>query len=52
MIGSALGPYMFGVSKDLTGSYHLVAWICFAISLLVIAVSFKANNPGVPLLPD
>ena len=52
VIGSALGPYMFSVSKDLTGSYHLVAWICFAISLLVIAVSFKANNPGVPLLPD
>ncbi len=50
VIGSALGPYMFSVSMDLTGSYDLVAWICFGISILLIALSFKANNPGVPVL--
>ena len=50
VIGSALGPYMFSVSMDLTGSYDLVAWICFGISILLIALSFKADNPGVPVL--
>jgi len=48
VIGSALGPYMFSLSMDLTGSSDLVGWICFGISLLVIALAFKADNPGVP----
>ncbi len=48
VIGSALGPYMFSVSMDLTGSYDLVAWICFGISILVVALAFKADNPGMP----
>jgi len=48
VIGSALGPYMFSVSMDLTGSYDLVAWICFAISIFLIALAFRADNPGVP----
>ena len=50
VIGSALGPYMFSVSMELTCSYDLVAWICFGISILLIALSFKADNPGVPVL--
>lgn len=49
VIGSALGPYMFSVSMDLTGSYDPVAWICLGIGLLVVALGFKADNPGVPL---
>ncbi len=48
VIGSALGPYMFSVSMDLTGSYDLVAWICLAISVFLIALAFKADNPGLP----
>ncbi len=48
VIGSALGPYMFSVSMDLSGSYDLVAWICFGIAILVVALAFKADNPGVP----
>ena len=50
VIGSALGPYMFSVSMDLTGSYDLVAWICLAISVFLIALAFKADNPGLPVL--
>ncbi|MCK5692113.1 MAG: MFS transporter [Bacteroidales bacterium] len=50
VIGSALGPYMFSVSMDLTGSYDLVAWICFAISLFLVALAFKADNPGLPAI--
>jgi len=48
VIGSALGPYMFSVSMDLTGSYDLVAWICLAISIILVALAFKADNPGLP----
>jgi MFS family permease len=50
VIGSALGPYMFSVSIELTGSYHLVAWICLVISVLLFLLAFKANNPSLP--PD
>jgi len=46
VIGSALGPYMFSLSVDFTGSYDLVAWICFGIAILVMALSFIADNPG------
>lgn len=49
VIGSALGPYMFSLSMDITGSYDLVAWICFGIAVLLIGLSFKADNPGVPI---
>ena len=49
VIGSALGPYMFSLSMDITGSYDLVAWICFGIAVLLIGLSFKADNPGVPV---
>ena len=48
VIGSALGPYMFSLSMDLTGSYDLVAWICFAIAVFLVALAFKADNPGLP----
>jgi len=49
VIGSALGPYMFSLSMDLTGSYDLVAWVCFGIAILLIGLSFKADNPGAPV---
>ena len=49
VIGSALGPYMFSLSMDITGSYDLVAWICFGIAVLLIGLSFKADNPGIPV---
>jgi len=48
VIGSALGPYMFSLSMDLTGNYDLVAWICFTIAILCVGMAFKADNPGLP----
>jgi len=48
VIGSALGPYMFSLSIELTGSYDLVGWICLVISVLLLLLSFRANNPGLP----
>jgi len=48
VIGSALGPYMFSLSMDLTGSYDLVAWICLGIALFLVVLAFRADNPGLP----
>jgi len=50
VIGSALGPYMFSLSMDLTGSYDLVAWICLAIAVFLVLLAFRADNPGLPVL--
>jgi len=46
VVGSALGPYMFSLSFDITGSYDLVGWICLAIALVLFILAFKANNPN------
>jgi len=48
VIGSALGPYMFSLSMNLTGSYDLVAWICLAIAVFLVVLAFRADNPGLP----
>ncbi len=46
VIGSALGPYMFSLSHEWTGSYDLVGWICLAIALILFLLAFKADNPN------
>ena len=46
VIGSALGPYMFSLSLEWTGSYDLVGWICLAIAAMLFILAFKANNPN------
>jgi len=46
VIGSALGPYLFSLSGDLTGSYDLVGWVCVGLSFLLLLLSFKADNPN------
>jgi len=46
VIGSALGPYLFSLSADLTGSYDLVAWVCVGLSVLLFLLAFKADNPN------
>ena len=49
VIGSALGPYMFSLSADLTGTYDLVAWICLGIAVFLVGLAIKADNPGLPV---
>ena len=44
--GSALGPYLFSLSFDRTGNYRLVAWVCVAISVILLALAFRADNPS------
>ncbi len=46
VISSALGPYMFSLSVEMTGSYDLVGWICLSIAVLLFVLAFKANNPN------
>ena len=46
VIASALGPYMFSLSHEWTGSYDLVGWICLAIGVLLFVLAFRAENPN------
>ncbi len=46
VIASSLGPYMFSLSLDITGSYDLVGWICAGIAGLVFLLAFRADNPN------
>jgi sugar phosphate permease len=46
VIGSALGPYMFSLSGEMTGSYDPVAWICLSVSIILFILAFKADNPN------
>ena len=47
VIGSALGPYLFSVSFEISGGYDLVSWLCVGISILLLLLAMKADNPGV-----
>ncbi len=45
VFASALGPYLFSQVLDETGSYRLIGWIMLAASGVLIAGSFRADNP-------
>ncbi len=44
--GSAVGPYIFSLVYKHTGSYAACGIGCLAVSLLLLAGSFKADNPN------
>lgn len=46
VIGSALGPYMFSLSLDLTGSYDMVGWFNLVASAFLLLFAFRADNPN------
>jgi len=46
VIGSALGPYLFSLSLERTGQYKTIGWICAAISVALLLLAFKAENPS------
>ncbi|MDA3821712.1 MAG: MFS transporter [Bacteroidales bacterium] len=46
VIGSALGPYLFSLSKDFSHSYDLIAWVSLFISVGILILAFKADNPN------
>ncbi|MEM8868543.1 MAG: MFS transporter [Verrucomicrobiota bacterium] len=45
VVMSALGPYLYGLSDQLTGSFQSASVICLIISPFVIFVSVFADNP-------
>ena len=45
VIASALGPIVFSLSLSWTGSYTPILWISATIPALLIAGSFRADNP-------
>ena len=48
VIGTALGPYFFSQSLNLTGTYDLVALVSMIFSLVLFILAFRADNPGNP----
>jgi cyanate permease len=42
--GSAVGPFLFSLSKKLTESYFAAAFLCFIITFIIFALGFKADN--------
>lgn len=51
VIGSALGPYLFSLSLNYSRSYGAIGLACAIVSVLLLGVAFKADNPGAPLQP-
>lgn len=45
---SALGPVLFGLSLEKTGSYSLALWMCLAAAIVLLLLSFWADKPKVP----
>ena len=45
VIGSAIGPALFGFSFDYAGGYAPVLWLGMAISLIVLLLSFMVRLP-------
>ena len=48
VIGSALGPYLFSKSLDFTGNYDFIALVSLFVSLVLLILSFRADNPNEP----
>jgi MFS family permease len=46
VIGSALGPYIFSLSMNMTGKYITMAILNAALSLSLLLFAFKADNPN------
>ena len=44
--GSALGPYAFSLAVDISGSFHVVAWIAAPLCAIIALLGFRADNPN------
>jgi sugar phosphate permease len=45
VVGTAVGPYVFSLGRDLTGSYGLPALLCAAVALALLLAAGRANRP-------
>ncbi len=48
VFASAIGPSVFGLSYSVFGDYRSAVWICLAVMVLLILISFKADRPHLP----
>lgn len=48
---AALGPVLFGVLRDQTGSFTLAMWVIFAITAVAVMVALLSSNPGLRRRP-
>jgi MFS transporter, CP family, cyanate transporter len=48
---AALGPVLFGVLRDQTGSFTLAMWAIFAITSVAVMVALLSSNPGLRRRP-
>jgi CP family cyanate transporter-like MFS transporter len=48
---AALGPVLFGVLRDQTGSFTLAMWAIFAITAVAVMVALLSSNPGLRRRP-
>ena len=46
VIGSAMGPYLFSLSKKYSGDYSNVALLCLVLSGVLFLVALRADNPS------
>ena len=47
VFASAIGPFIFGMSKEWFGGYNAGIYACLVMPLMILLGSFKANNPQV-----
>lgn len=52
VITSALGPYVFGLSNALTGSFYTAILLTLALCPIILIAAVFADNPQVELAPD
>ncbi|MBT6278387.1 MAG: MFS transporter [Chromatiales bacterium] len=45
VVGSAIGPALFSVGKDLTGAYTAPAWFCFCIFVVLLFAAMRVEEP-------
>jgi len=45
VVTSAIGPYLFGISYEITQSFSAAIWFCLLFCPVVLVLSFIANNP-------
>ncbi len=44
VLGSALGPFLFSITREYSKSYNNAIFVCLLFSVLLLTLSFKANN--------
>lgn len=52
VLASAVGPYLFSYLQKQTGTYLAPIWLCLSVSIVLMLMAFKADNPQRSLNPE